>query len=295
MSSGVADGQVAPALFRLRAFEADWFRPLMSAVPPRILTHEPGAWAPGAALNLALALEAERWIRLGQKVQYFPDSAGQLEADLEQIARVGLDVGLDIFFPHEFSAGPGQGAFAAALGEAQESLTADRRSLLRLMFFESEVAFAMRLTEVREIAQALSHRPWLRLPPSAVARIAWSLEGIYAPGELSSSPESHPWMGPMSWRTTVSHTAWTKAGRWPEAFDYPNAGPRRDARARWKDLEPHRNAIFAATEWTIDYETAPAELRPMLAREVEIGGDTADDWLPTWARSEETVDDSPQG
>src|ERR1700733_12785682 len=128
----VSGQSVGPAGFRLRAFEMDWFRPLMNAVPPESLdvnapTFDAGRWprsAPPAAFALTLAIEAERWVRLGLQVGYFAEPPDSLDQELTLVAKAADRFVLDAWFP-----GPPPPEqvelprFALALAEAREGLT----------------------------------------------------------------------------------------------------------------------------------------------------------------------------
>ena len=105
-----------------------------------------------------------------------------------------------------------------------------------------------RLSEAQEVAEALSRRPWLTLSPRAVDQIAWILE---QPGAKRATT-----LAPTRWRTMYGHPSWIQTSTFT-----PDGTPRRSAMERWREVEPARNIIIASTEWKIDYEGTPAELR----------------------------------
>jgi hypothetical protein len=272
MSNG-PDTTVDPPMFRLRAFEAEWLSPLARHIPKGTfaLTWPSDA---DAALDLTLAVEAQQWVLLGQQVGYFAEAPDeQLAERLAQLERI-RQVYLAPFF-REALLPPGSGSdalFARGLAEAQESLSGERREFLTLVFFNSNGEFRRRLTEVKSVADALGHRPWLSLSPDAIDGIAWSLEQPAQPMEFP--------LFPAAWRVTLD-SAWKDPWPWANAVDQ-FSGTAGTAMERWQAVEPVRATLRATTDWKIEYEAMPADLRPTLGRQVGHDAEIHDDWPPEW-------------
>lgn len=174
----VTESPVDPALFRLRAFEADWLTPLLDAPP--------------SELNAVLAAEAQRWLSLGMDVGYFaeaplvgPQFAGPLPEEVAGFFQGELPI-IDI------------ADFGLALTQAQDDLTLERREFLDLVFFADDAVWHSHLHEVWELAGALAGRPTLRLSAEAMDSVSWSLEGaashiaggtVYLPAHWRSSDQ----------------------------------------------------------------------------------------------------------
>jgi hypothetical protein len=214
-------------------------------------------------LASVLASEAQRWISIGQQLEYFAPG---------EIPQPGRSAALaeGQFFE---TTGPlrddvDEGMFGRLLSHAREDLTPDRQVFLGLMFFETFSGFTERLSEVKQLAEALDARPWLSLPSRAVDRIGWSLEGA----ELN--PVATRW-SPSLWRTDVSHQAWRY---WD---GHPTDGA---AIERWNALNEARSSIAAAMLWNIEYAETPVELRAALVGRSRQQGEPPEVWLPTWAQ-----------
>ena len=259
-----------PPLFRLLAFDAEWIRPLLTNMPRDTIHSGIRPSAPQSQLDITLAVEAAQWVRLGQAAVYFPDPAPErIERSLAQLDNVGDHLDVSAWFVDSWAGVLDPQNFARSLANSREALTGERRTFLRLLFFTSEDDYSKRVAEVDEIADALNHRPWLILPPETVDRIAWSLEH---PGPTSAEHNASPaW-----WRMTYQATSWETS-----SLDAVVRG-RRTAADRWKELERIRNPLLTSSQWKLEFEATPTEIRSSAAAS-QPRGDLPADWPPGWA------------
>ncbi len=244
----MTDAPVNPALFRRRVFEAEWLSPL-KAEPPELgasldvpLRDSPGAEALSAALlRYALALEAQRWLAIGEHVGYFASAPISGMVELPQLAWILNDGGSQTAHASEFDIHE----FGRALSEAQADLTPERREFLRLICFAAPSEWKARLSEISQLSRNLSRRPDLILSYEQVDRVAWGLEG--GESNISRGPQDLP----AGWR---SNSFSEVARRSPEA------GLRLGA------LDEVRAAIASTAERAAEVPVHPEEVKARTTR-----------------------------
>jgi hypothetical protein len=249
----VTEQSIDPPGFRVRTFARDWLIPLVDRAAREPYTGDPmGPWA----LASALLDEAFAWIEAGQEVSYFAD----VELP-EPTLRASIT-------PSLVSAGYSprdQEVFSRDLVAALDDLTPERREFLSLVCFEREEFFAARLDEVREVADILAERPWLTVPPRAVDRISWALNGAALPGFSA---------GPASWRFNFD----VFAGQVPVTAAGVTTVPSR----RRREVEEVRMKITSIVESYLEYQEAPQEFRRGLLTQPDT--ESGEHLLPPWAR-----------
>jgi hypothetical protein len=164
---------VAPALFRVRAFEQDW-----SALLRRIATLERQYPFRYGGLNAVLAAEARRWLRLGTEIGYFGGADDLMLPEGHEGQGYFEEVHIDeaSFFPGD----PPELTpfeFADQVNLSREDLTLPRVEFLFLLMFSSGTDWEKRLTELSDFAEELERQPLSRNPASTLNRVAWGLSG----------------------------------------------------------------------------------------------------------------------
>jgi hypothetical protein len=150
------DTVVDPALFRLRAFEADWVARFRTG-----------------ALGRLLVAESTRWMILGMRVGYFAES------DVSELGPTETNDAVDALLDqalHESDLHNVE-AFARELILAQEDLTPERRNFLYEILFAEDAEWRDRLSQARRICSRIASEPIEGIPPLAISGAAWLLEG----------------------------------------------------------------------------------------------------------------------
>jgi hypothetical protein len=175
---------VDPALFRLRAFEADWLAPLIRTAD--------------SPLEQLLIAEAERWILVGQSLGFFPQApraAGDVPERAFRFHNFFTDeIGFFTDKPVALS------DFSATLSAAQDDLTPARRAFLRLVLFATDPEFDDAVRQLSRFEAAVAE-PLARA--RLVDEVEWALQG--AESQIDA-PLTHP----ARWR--ASNRALVAAG-----------------------------------------------------------------------------------
>ena len=176
MGVRVSDPVVDTGLFRLRAFEADWIRPLRERE--------------GNQLDALLVEEASHWVLLGQRLGYFADSPS---------IKIGQTQKRDGFFGDRMDLPASE--FARHLSDAQEDLTAERREFLHLILFADDEQFQDRHRQLSELHALIVDRTQEHVAAAVMDDVAWGLVG--AESQLVDSRATHP----ARWRSSDSALA----------------------------------------------------------------------------------------
>jgi hypothetical protein len=254
-----SSGSVAPSLFRLRAFELSWRTPMMRRASRSTLVGDRRA-----LLYSVLVLETDRWLALGQRVGYFADIPFATSPARDPTARRAESWSDRLWSGGEPPTDLDPLTFSCELTEATEQLTPARLEFLALILFEPYKVFQARLGEVRELADAITRRPWLSVPPRAVDRVAWSLDG-------AAFPDSALRWSPAFWRQSIDDDVWHTGAVEPRRLI-----PRKVA------LDDVRKEIAAAMEWHIESSQSPAEGREAAVIRGSAEVAPPDAWLPQW-------------
>jgi hypothetical protein len=262
MSASAVGASANPALFRQHAFEDAWLIPLIESVTVGVDDQSVSQWL----LHAVLAAEGVRWLRLGAQVGYF------VEASLPDVLdTVPIDYARFLIEAYPVDIGLNPVSFGRILWESVEELTPERLEFLELMFFADTQTFGRRIGDVRELSEALERRPWLIIPPAAVDRIAWALEGA----DLVVDPFLTParWRRiPPAWRGLDYHEAWYSKDGGPQPL------------IRKQEVDSYRNVIARAMQWCIEYEQTPTHLRGSFLTKAADDTGLEDGVLPPWAQ-----------
>jgi len=178
MGARVSDPVVDAGLFRLRAFEADWCRPLRKRGENQ--------------LDALLVEEAYHWIVLGQRLGYFADSPSINDQIRPTPKHDGFfDDGMDL---------PAS-EFARYLSDAQEDLTPERREFLHLILFADGEQFQNRHRQLSKLHALIVDQTQQHVAASVMDEVAWGLVG--AESQLVDRLASHP----ARWRSSYSALA----------------------------------------------------------------------------------------
>ncbi len=246
---------VDSALFRLRAFESEWYRLLRALEGAVSSESSPPLERRVVPLGLfelmdVLDTEMHYWRDLGMGIGYFAETeefgAPRPSGDYSRLFLLAYSPGMPGSAPNL-----SQETFFNALVEAQEDLFPERLEFLRILVFAGAREWERALRNVKKVADSLRQRPWIEIPGEIVDSVTWSLSGADVAG-------SDDW-SPAAWRM----------GSLVRAQAEDESQPSNIAQ-RLSQLEQVREPILGAMEWLAMDEQGEAAGRFAAERQAEL-------------------------